>query len=80
MLLKGLSKAMGLMVVLLGLWLALTVVGFAGLIDPAVPEPEWWAEYRARLADNLGGIGIGLAMAAVGGWLVVVPPGRDDEG
>jgi hypothetical protein len=72
-----LSKVMGVLLIPLGLWLDLTILGFASLIDPSLPKDEWWAEYWGRI--SWGGLGMNLVMIALGVWLVVVPPGTTED-
>jgi hypothetical protein len=72
-----LSKVMGMLLILLGLWLGLSILGFASLIDPSLPKDDWWTEYWGRI--SWGGLGMNMVMIALGVWLVVVPPSQTEE-
>ncbi len=77
-----LSKVMGLLLILVGLGIALTVLAFSTMIaDPSLSDAAWWAEYWKKMetGGGWGGLGMGMFMVAVGGWLLLVPPGPEAE-
>ena len=75
------TKVLGLLLIPVGLWLGGTVLAFASLIDPSLPEASWWAEYWKNMetGGGWGALGMGLVMVAIGGWLVLVSPASDEE-
>jgi hypothetical protein len=71
---KAVSRAMALLLMIFGFWIADGGLLLASILDPSPPHSPWWSSYWAQLAtsNGLGGLGLGFAMIAVGRWLLVV--------
>ncbi len=70
---------LGPLVILFGGWLVLTVLGFATLIDPSLPDDEWRRAYLHNVFGELGNLLTGVAIIVAGFW-VAVGGGRDGRG
>ena len=75
---KHFAKLIGLILVMVGLWLALTVLSFSGVIEPGLTAADWWARFYEDLPRVAGMAGVGLLIAGVGGWLLTAPSRLDD--
>ena len=66
----------GVLLILIGLGLALTVLAFASLVDPSLQGDAWWAAFWVGM-ERADGAAWGWAWSRrlIGAWLLVVPPG-----
>ena len=69
---NAITKTFGLLLTLVGLWMATTVVTASGLLTTAPPEAPVEAD-EVDLVRVVAMAGIGLVMALVGGWLLTAP-------
>ncbi len=69
------TKTFGLLLTLVGLWMATTVVSFSGLLTRTAPAEVPVEGDEVDWLRVVAMAGIGLAMALVGGWLVTAPEG-----
>jgi hypothetical protein len=65
---KFFLQVIGIFLLFGGLFFALLVVVFGGMIDPSLSDTDWWIVF-AR--GTWLGLSLTLGMAAIGGWLCV---------
>ena len=70
---NAITKTFGLLLTLVGLWMATTVVTASGLLTRTVPPEAPVEADEVDLVRVVAMAGIGLVMALVGGWLLTAP-------
>jgi hypothetical protein len=67
-----LTALAGATLIVAGLNALLFWSGYSTMINPSLPDSEWWAEWAARAfaGEFLAALILGIVMAATGCWLL----------
>ena len=62
----------GLILILAGLYAILFWWGYSTMIDPSLPDTEWWAEWRGKAfaGELLIALTLGIGLVCYGCWLL----------
>ena len=68
-----LNSVVGTLLILGGLYAILFWYGYSTMIDPSLPDKEWWAEWQARAfaGELLVALAFGISVIVSGCWLLI---------
>jgi hypothetical protein len=73
-LIDGLCRPfIGLILMLSGLYAILFWWGYSTMIDPSLPDTEWWAEWKGKAfaGELLIALTLGIGLVCYGCWLLI---------
>ncbi len=65
--------------ILAGLYALLFWYGYSTMIDPSLPDTEWWAEWKGKAfaGERLIALTLGIGLVCYGCWLLGRGMGRN---